>query len=222
MKSFLFSVLLLAQATSFAQDSISQAGIFRVRLFVDKALTNQFMVSNVNQNNIYSGFRFSPAQRDSIMMLIQQTVKAQLFKDAVFIYDVKADGSQRKTLETGTYAGGFPKMTKKRAIFSYEEEIYVKVRLKVESFSGPKYGIAGVQYANLHPSVKFKMKAFDSSKKKIYSRKIRLWDFDKVSSLSFSNQITTVTQTNALTSEQIYQMIRHTIRVFNEQEERNR
>lgn len=222
MKNFLFSIFLLAQATSFAQDSISQAGIFRVRVFVDKALTNQLIVSNVNQTNMYSGFRFSTNQRDSIMMLIQQTVKNQLFKDAVFIYDVKADGSQRKTMETGTFAGGFPKMTKKRAIYSYEEEIYVKVRLKVQAFSGPKYGIAGVQYSNLHPSVKFKMKAFDSSKKKIYSRKIRLWDFDKVSSLSFSNTVTTVTTTKALSSDQIYQMIQHTIRVFNEQEERNR
>ena len=155
------------------------------------------------------------------MKLIQKTVKNQLFKNATFIYDVKPDGTIRSTLETGTFAGGFPKMTKKRAIFTYEEDLYVKVKIKVQGYNGPKFGIAGVQYSNIHLSVKFKIKAFDTSKKRIYSKKIRLWDFDLIRSVQYSNQITTITQTNALNSEQIYQMIKHTIRVFNEEEERN-
>jgi hypothetical protein len=222
MNRFLFSIFLFAQALVYSQGTTSQAGIYRVRLYVDKELTNQFLVSNVNQSNIYSGFRFSTIQRDSIMALIQETVKRQLFKDATLIYDMKGDGTPRKTIETGTYAGGYPKMTKRRAIYSYEEEVYVKVRILVEAFKGPGIGVAGVQYSNIHPSVKLKIKAYDASRKKIYSRKIRLWDFDKISSLQFSNAITTVTQTNALTSEQIYQMIKHTIRVFNDEEERNR
>jgi hypothetical protein len=59
-------------------------------------------------------------------------------------------------------------------------------------------------------------------KKKVFSRKIRLWDFDKLSSISYANPFGTVTNTNALNPFQIYQMINHTLMVFNEEEERNR
>jgi hypothetical protein len=80
----------------------------------------------------------------------------------------------------------------------------------------------GVQYSNIHPTVKVKIKAFDMEKKKVYSRKIRLWDFDKISSISYTNQLGSITNTKALNPEQIYQMIKHTLLVFNEEEERNR
>lgn len=223
MKLFLIHLFIFSHVLVFGQDSIGQAGIFKVRLFVDKALTNSYMVSSTGQPmNGYSSFRFNMNQQDSIKMLIQKTVRNQLFKNSEFIYDLKTDGTKRSTLETGTFAGGFPKMTKKRAIFAYEEDLYVKVKIKVQGYNGPKFGVAGVQYSNIHPSVKFKLKAFDSSKKKVYSRKIRLWDFDKINSVQITNQFSTITQTNALNSEQIYQMIRHTIRVFNEEEEKRR
>jgi hypothetical protein len=113
-------------------------------------------------------------------------------------------------------------MNKKRAFFGYEEEVYVKIKLKVQGYKGPSLGAVGVQYSNIHPTVKFKMKAFDLDKKKIYSRKIRLWDFDKITSISYTSQLGSITNTNALNAEQIYQMIKHTLLVFNEQEERNR
>jgi hypothetical protein len=66
------------------------------------------------------------------------------------------------------------------------------------------------------------MKAYDVGKKKIYSKKIRLFDFEKISSIQFTNPLLTVTNTNALNADQIYQMIKHTILVFNEEAERNR
>lgn len=201
----------------------AQAGIFKVRLMVDKALTSSVTFTTANQSsNAYSNFRFPSNLQDSIKFYIQKTVKSQLFKESNFIYDLKADGSKRATLETGTYAGGFPKMTKKRAIFGYEEELYVKVKIKVQGFKGPGLGTMGVQYSNIHPSVKVKIKAFDIDKKKVFSRKIRLWDFDKLASISFTSQLGSITNTNALNPQQIYQMIKHTLLVFNEEEERNR
>ncbi|MFM6935631.1 MAG: hypothetical protein ACKOXP_09315 [Flavobacteriales bacterium] len=221
-KSILF-VLVLLNTAIFAQDSLSQAGIFKVRLYVDKALTNKVMINSVNQTGgIYSSFRLPNPLKDSIMDLIVHTVKQQLYLDATYIYDLKSDGSKRTTMETGTYAGGFPKMTKKRAYFGYEEELYVKIKIKVTGFNGPSIGMSGVQYSNIHPSVKFKVKAFDIEKKKVYSKKIRLWDFEKIRSIQFSTPLTTVTNTNALNADQIYQMIKHTILVFNEEAERNR
>lgn len=223
MKNYIV-ILVLCSITFLHPNPVNaQAGIYKVRLMVDKALTSSVMVTATNQTaNSFSTFRFPANLQDSIKFYIQKTVKNQLFKEAEFIYDLKADGSKRTTLETGTYAGGYPKMTKKRALYSYEQELYVKVKIKVQGFKGPTIGAVGVQYSNIHPSVKFKLKAFDIEKKKIYSRKIRLWDFDKVSSISFSNQFTTVTNTNALNPEQIYQMIKHTMLVFNEEEEKNR
>lgn len=201
----------------------AQAGIFKVRLLVDKALTSSVTFTTANQSsNAYSNFRFPSNLQDSIKFYIQKTVKSQLFKEAEFIYDLKADGSKRRTLETGTYAGGYPKMTKNRAIFAYEEEVYVKVKIKVQAYSGPSLGLMGVQYSNIHPSVKVKIKAFDIDKKKVFSRKIRLWDFDKISSVSYTGQFGSITNTNALNPQQIYQMIKHTLLVFNEEEERNR
>ncbi len=223
MKKFL--VLTVFYSFTFLYSNLvnAQAGIYKVRLMVDKVLTSSVMVTATNQTtNSFSSFRFPSHLQDSIKSEIQKTVQKQLFQNATFIYDIKADGTQRKTLETGTFAGGYPKMTKKRALYSYEQEIYVKVKIKVQGFKGPTIGAVGVQYSNIHPSVKFKLKAFDIEKKKIYSRKIRLWDFDKVSSISFSNQFTTVTNTNALNPEQIYQMIKHTMMVFNEEAEKNR
>jgi hypothetical protein len=223
MKKFLFITIIGAFSLLNQNLVHGQAGIFKVRLMVDKALTSSVMVTAGNQTaNTFSSFRFPSNLQDSIKAEIQKTVQNQLFQNATFIYDIKADGTQRKTLETGTYAGGYPKMTKKRAMYSYEQELYVKVKIKVQGFKGPTIGAVGVQYSNIHPSVKFKLKAYDSGKKKIYSRKIRLWDFDKISSISFTNQFSTVTNTNALNPEQIYQMIKHTMRVFNEEEEKNR
>lgn len=223
MKKFL--VLTVFCSFTFLHSNLlkAQAGIYKVRLVVDKALTSTVMVTATNQAaNSFSTFRFPSNLQDSIKFYIQKIVKSQLFKEAEFIYDLKADGSKRTTLETGTFAGGYPKMTKKRAMYGYEEELYVKVKIKVQGFKGPTIGAMGVQYSNIHPSVKFKLIAYDIGKKKIYSRKIRLWDFDKVSSISFSNQFTTVTNTNALNPEQIYQMIKHTMLVFNEEQEKNR
>ena len=111
----------------------AQAGIFKVRLMVDKELTSSVMVTAGNQTaNTFSSFRFPSNLQDSIKSDIQKTVQKQLFQNATFIYDLKADGTQKRTLETGTFAGGYPKMTKKRAIFSYEQEIYVKVKIKVQ------------------------------------------------------------------------------------------
>lgn len=223
MKKFLFAVIITSFSFLHSNLVIGQAGIFKVRLMVDKILTSSVMVTATNQTaNTFSSFRFPSNLQDSIKSDIQKTVQKQLFQNATFIYDLKADGTQRKTLETGTFAGGYPKMTRKRAMYSYEQELYVKVKIKVQGFKGPTIGAVGVQYSNIHPSVKFKLKAYDTGKKKIYSRKIRLWDFDKVSSISFSNQFSTVTNTNALNPEQIYQMIKHTMNVFNEEEEKNR
>jgi hypothetical protein len=223
MKKVLFSVLISSFTLLFPLLSKAQAGIFKVRLMVDKALTSSVMITTANQSvNAYSNFRFPSNLQDSIKLAIQKTAKTQLFKDATYIYDLKADGSKRATLETGTYAGGYPKMTKKRAVFGYEEELYVKVKIKVQGYKGPAFGAMGVQYSNIHPTVKFKMKAFGTDKKKIYSRKIRLWDFDKISSVVYTSQFGSVTNTNALNAEQIYQMIKHTLLVFNEEEERNR
>jgi len=223
MKKVLFSIMIgtiILLPSSLLQ---AQAGIFKVRIMVDKALTSSVMITTSNQNvNAYSNFRFPSNLQDSIKLAIQKTVKTQLFQDATYIYDLKADGNKRATLEMGTYAGGFPKMTKKRAVFGYEEELFIKVKIKVQGYKGPAFGAMGVQYSNIHPTVKFKMKAFDTDKKKIYSRKIRLWDFDKVSSITYGNQFGTITNTNALNAEQIYQMIKHTLKVFNEEEERNR
>lgn len=201
----------------------AQAGIFKVRLLVDKALTSSVTLTTANQSsNAYSSFRFPSNLQDSIKFYIQKTVKSQLFKESNFIYDLKADGSKRATLETGTFAGGYPKMTKKRAIFGYEEELYIKIKIKVQGYNGPSFGAMGVQYSNIHPTVKVKMKAFDVDKKKVFSRKIRLWDFDKLNSLSYTNPLGTITTTKALNPEQIYQMIKHTLMVFNEEEERRR
>jgi hypothetical protein len=114
MKKVLFSVLISSFTLLFPLLSKAQAGIFKVRLMVDKALTSSVMITTANQSvNAYSNFRFPSNLQDSIKLAIQKTAKTQLFKDATYIYDLKADGSKRATLETGTYAGGYPKMTKK-------------------------------------------------------------------------------------------------------------
>jgi hypothetical protein len=223
MKNLLLILLTSHLFIFFPFFTFAQGGIFKVRLMVDKALTSSVTFSTANQaNNTYSNFRFPSNLQDSIKSEIQKTVKSQLFKESHFIYDLKADGSKKVTLETGTFAGGYPKMTKKRAIFGYEEELYIKIKIKVQGYNGPSFGAMGVQYSNIHPTVKVKMKAFDVDKKKVFSRKIRLWDFDKLNSLSYTNPLGTITTTKALNPEQIYQMIKHTLMVFNEEEERRR
>jgi hypothetical protein len=223
MKKQLLCFIILYLLVLHSFQSSAQAGIFKVRLMVDKALTSSITFTTANQtSNAYSNFRFPSNLQDSIKSDIQKTVKSHLFKESNFIYDLKADGSKRATLETGTYAGGFPKMTKKRAIFGYEEEVYIKVKIKVQGYKGPAFGAMGVQYSNIHPTVKVKIKAFDINKKNVYSRKIRLWDFDKLSSISYTSPLGSITNTTALNPQQIYQMIKHTLMVFNEEEERNR
>lgn len=220
--TFLF-LLLCCSLKAYSQDNSAPAGVFKVRLMVDKELTSQVMITAPNQStNAFSSFRLPSNLKDSISALIMHTVKTQLFTEAGYIYDVKSNGSNRTTLETGTFSGGFPKMTKRRAIFSYEKELYVKVKIKVQGFKGPSFGTTYVQYTNIHPSVKFKMKAYDVEKRKVFSRKIRLFDFEKINSIQFTNPLATITNTKALNPDQIYQMIKHTILVFNEEAEKNK
>ena len=82
MKKVLFSVLISAIIPLSPLLTNAQAGIFKVRLMVDKALTSSVMITTANQSvNAYSNFRFPSNLQDSIKAAIQKTVKTQLFKE---------------------------------------------------------------------------------------------------------------------------------------------
>lgn len=191
----------------------STAGIYHFKFFIDKQLTNSVLVSTGSGTNNFSGgaFRMPSNYVDSIKQIIENGVGKELFSLTECTYATKKNGTLRKTYNTGQHVGGLPKTyIKKRAILSFEKDYYVRIKLRFNVFRGVQIGVPNLNYSRVRPYVLLKIKAFDVNRDRIYSKRIRVYDFERLQSVQYSLGNVSVRNSEIITPAQICDMIRKT------------
>lgn len=213
----LYAFFLIVNLSLFAQQT-STAGIYRARFFIDKTLTNKVLVSTSGSQNNFSGslFRMPLHYIDSIKQIIEQGVGKELYAVAECQYLKKENGNLKVTYNLGQYVGGLPKGCKKKAIFAFEKDVYVCLRIRINAFRGVQIGGANLNYSKVRPYVFIRLKAFDESRKKVYSKKIRIYDFEKLESVQYSLGSVSVRNSEIITPDQICAMLKKTFSKMSE------
>ena len=201
----------------FAQQ-VSSASIYRARFFIDKTLTNKVLVSTNGSQNNFSGslFRMPLNYIDSIKQIIEQGVGKELYAVAECQYLKKENGKLKTTYNSGQYVGGLPKGWKKKAVFAFEKDLYVFLRIRINAFRGVQIGGANLNYSKVRPFVFIRLKAFDETRKKVFSKKIRIYDFEKLESVQYSLGSVSVRNSEVITPDQICAMLKKTFSKMSE------
>ncbi len=213
----LFLFFLIMNQSLFAQQ-VSSASIYRARFFIDKTLTNKVLVSTNGSQNNFSGslFRMPLNYIDSIKQIIEQGVGKELYAVAECQYLKKENGKLKTTYNSGQYVGGLPKGWKKKAVFAFEKDLYVFLRIRINAFRGVQIGGANLNYSKVRPFVFIRLKAFDETRKKVFSKKIRIYDFEKLESVQYSLGSVSVRNSEVITPDQICAMLKKTFSKMSE------
>ncbi len=199
MKRFLFIGFLFMKLCSFAQEN---AGIYKVRWFIDNRLTNQFVFNN-NSGRLSIPTRLYDSTVNEIKNIVQQ----ELMVPSQYVYSMNSKGVERKTAATSEQVGGFPTGTKRQAMKTEYMEYYVKFKITVGLTKGVGVGGPNANYSRLHPFVKVKMKAYGIDKRCKYRKVTRARGFRSIGSFQTNVGGTTVSANNALPIEQVMDMV---------------
>lgn len=205
MKTRLLLLILSLQFLSFAQGT---AGIYKVKWFIDKRLTNEVII-NANGGGNFGLDRLTipPALYDSVVAEIQKIVQQDLRSDAQYIYPLSRSGRELRTNNTAEQVGGLPRGTKRKAMGTEYKEYYVKFKIHVGL--NKTFGIGGevASYSRLKPFVRVKMKAYGLDRRVKYRKTTRLGDFKSIGSFEYNLGGVTVTNTNGLPIEEVLDMV---------------
>lgn len=207
MKTRLLLLILSLQFLSFAQGT---AGIYKVKWFIDKRLTNEVIINaNGNGGGNFGLDRLTipPALYDSVVAEIQKIVQQDLRSDAQYIYPLSRSGRELRTNNTAEQVGGLPRGTKRKAMRTEYKEYYVKFKIHVGL--NKTFGIGGevASYSRLKPFVRVKMKAYGLDRRVKYRKTTRLGDFKSIGSFEYNLGGVTVTNTNGLPIEEVLDMV---------------
>jgi hypothetical protein len=207
MKTRLLLLVLSLQVLSFAQGT---AGIYKVKWFIDKRLTNEVIINaNGNGGGNFGLDRLTipPALYDSVVAEIQKIVQQDLRSDAQYIYPLSRSGRELRTINTAEQVGGLPRGTKRKAMRTEYKEYYVKFKIHVGL--NKTFGIGGevASYSRLKPFVRVKMKAYGLDRRLKYRKTTRLGDFKSIGSFEYNLGGVTVTNTNGLPIEEVLDMV---------------
>ena len=210
MKQLLLFFLIVNQ--SFFAQQASSASIYRARFFIDKTLTNKVLVSTSGSQNNFSGslFRMPLNYIDSIKQIVEQGVGKELYAVAECQYLKKENGKLKTTYNSVQYVGGLPKGCKKKAVFAFEKDLYVFLKIRINAFRGVQIGGANLNYSKVRPYVFIRLKAFDETRKKVYTKKIRIYDFEKLESVQYTLGSVSVRNSEIITPDQICAMLKKT------------
>jgi hypothetical protein len=213
----LFLFFLIVNQSLFAQQA-SSAGIYRARFFIDKTLTNKVLVSTSGSQNNFSESLFCMPLNyiDSIKQIVEQGVGKELYAVAKCEYLKKENGKLKTTYNSGQYVGDLPKGCKKKAILAFEKDLYVCLRIRINAFRGVQIGGANLNYSKVRPYVFIRLKAFDETRKKIYSKKMRIYDFEKLESVQYTLGSVSVRNSEIITPDQICAMLKKTFSKMSE------
>ena len=199
---------------SFGSHSQGTAGIYKIRWQVDKRLTNNFTINNNfgNQNNL-----IIPAQLyDSVLNRIVQVVTNDLRTDTRILYLTNDRGNQLLTPTSIDQVGGLPRGTKRKAMQNEYLEYYVKFRIRVGVTKSTTIGTEVVNYSRLRPFVRVKMKAKTLNRWQSKRKSVRKGGFPSIGSVEFQVGGTTMTNNNALSIEQVVDMVFKGLEKFDE------
>ena len=151
-----------------------------------------------------------------IKQIVEQGVGKELYAVAECQYLKKENGKLKTTYNSGQYVGGLPKGSKKKAVFAFEKDLYVFLRIRINAFRGVQLGGANLNYSKVRPYVFIRLKAFDETRKKVYSKKIRIFDFEKLESVQYTLGSVSVRNSEIITPDQICAMLKKTFSKMSE------
>jgi hypothetical protein len=181
----------------------SGAGIYKVRWFVDKRLTNSVTVNNIGTTPL----SIPNALLDSVLNEITNIVKNELQAESRLIYSTNSNGKERLTITTSENVGGLPTGTKRQAFKTEYMEYYVKFKIIIGVNSVAAFGGQAVSYARLKPYVFIKMKAYGLDRKVKFHKSVRLASFNSIGSVQYNIGGVSMTNNNAITPEQMTNMV---------------
>lgn len=213
MKSIILLLALTISSMTFAQGT---AGIYKIRWFVDKNLTNSFVVNNTNGGfgNTNNTLMIPQQSLDSVLVEIQKIVSEQLHAESQIIYALNKKGKQIVSGNSMEYVGGLPRATRRQAMKTEYKEYYVKIKIYVGVNKGMGIGNEVASYTRLRPYVRVKMKAYGVDKRCKFRKKARQGGFDTVGSFQYNLGGVSVTNTNALPIQEIVKMTRAGLEKF--------
>jgi|GEM_PF-1120746 hypothetical protein len=207
MKNFICLIFLLVSVQLLAQGN---AGIYKVKWFVDKRLTNRFVFENTDgviRNNGLNRLEIPENLYDSVLLEIKNIVEKELQTDAMFIYSLNGKGKQLRTNATSERVGGLPRGSKRKAMKTEYKEYYVKFKIHVGLNKTFGIGNEFASYNRLKPYVRVKMKAYGIDRRVKFRKRKRTGGFDSISSLEYNLGGVKVTNTDALSINEILDMV---------------
>lgn len=208
MKIFVFLLIISFSFSSFTQHS---TGIYKLTWRIDKRLTTAFRMETQNQGVIQDvhSFRMPDHHRDAVIEQTISIVNELLNTNSHLVYRKRKNGNQIATYASQEYVGGLPRSTKKKAIKEFEQDLYAKVYINVSAFRTSSLGasILNTGVSRLRPFVRIKIKAYGADRRRVYRKKIKLTDFDKLRSVSYTVGGTTVTRSQTLKDFEIKDMV---------------
>jgi hypothetical protein len=192
---------------SFAQSS---AGIYSIRFSVDRRLVNPVQITsggNINQQGGLNRIRLSDANIDSIKAIVTRTVSAELNANSECVFRKNRKGRDIRTFDGGNVVRGMPVSSKKQAIHNFDKDYYVLVRVSYSISSGLSLVNPILGTSRYRPLVFIQITAFNSEKKRVYSKNVSVRDFDKLQSFQYTVNGVTVRNAEILQPQQIMEML---------------
>ncbi|MEN9304083.1 MAG: hypothetical protein RL264_2512 [Bacteroidota bacterium] len=214
MKNVLFILFIL-----FGNLSISQtASIYRINFRIEPELVNEFGVrvgnaSTVNSNSLFHVL-FPNSIIDSLKTVIERTVSKELNAIAQCVYRKNRKGNNKTSIAINNQLGGMPENFKKWAIRSVESDYYVRVQINYIARGGLSFSLFDGQLSSLRPMVIMKIVAFDGEKRRVYRRKVRVKNFQRLRAVQITRSNVSVRQSEVLSPQDIYQMLLQTAEAF--------
>ncbi len=198
-------------STNNQNDLIATTAIYDFDWIIDPELVNRTTFDMPNDGISGNGFDLVFVSRnmlDSVVRAIEILVGEKVPSTAKCVYRSDRLGRQIATRNTVQTVGGLPSSSRKKALLGFERDYYADVLLKFGTTRGPIIGdVYGTNVSRIRPYVLLKIKVFDQEKKRVYRNRVRLRNFKKITRLQVSVGGLNMTNRNALSQEQISEMV---------------
>ena len=211
---FLLLLLSFSYLSLCAQTGV---GIYKIKWFVDKRLTNRFMMENTGFGNAGMGrLEIPTGLQDSVIKKVTSIVQDELRTDVAILFPTNSKGKALQSAAGLEWVGGLPRGTRKQAIKTEYKEYYVKFKIHVGVNKVLTIGNEAANYSRLHPYVRVKMKAYGVDRRLKFRKRSRKSGFNSLGSFEFNVGGVTMTNSNALPIVEIVNMVFQGLQRFEE------
>ena len=208
MKTIILFIYLSTSIYCFTQHS---TGIYKMTWRIDNRLTTAFQMETQNQGifrDVHT-FRMPEQHRDAVVDQVKSIINELLNTNSQLVFRKRKNGNRIETGSSQEYVGGLPRSTKRKAIKEFEQDLYAKVYINVSAYRSNIVGasVLNTGVSRFRPFVRIKIKAYGSDRKRVYRKKIKLNDFEKLRSVSYTVGGTTVRRSQTLKDYEIRDMV---------------